>query len=87
MLASLRLAVQTMNWPWTSRRSLLATEKGWQEATCLCHQALSLCGKLQAENAELRDKLLLQTTKANRLAGMIREADQEFLKQVGVTIC
>jgi hypothetical protein len=75
-----------MKWPLTWRSNLVAAERGWREATDLCHRAMALSGRLQAENVELRDKLLLQTTKANRLAETISEGDQAFFKQCGIEI-
>ena len=71
-----------MRWPWVSRRKLEEAENVFAEAMTCVNRALAL-----AEDAgNWREALEKQTAETQKLAAILVEIDEKFLKQVGVKL-
>lgn len=71
-----------MRWPWISRKRLEETEDFCREAMTTCRRALALA----EESVKLREDLARQTEATLKLAALLVEIDERFLKQIGVKL-
>jgi hypothetical protein len=66
-----------MRLPWVSRKTLEATDNMWRETLATCNRAIALVEKAYADNTDLR-------VAKDVAEKVVVDADQEFLRQVGI---